>query len=258
MIFNFLKKSTSKNRLPKSSGPVLKILDECAGNFRFPMLDNGYLYLAATRLTAYSNNNDWALVFEIFGFSPRAGIPDLTIQTFASNLTNRAERSDYATKLAYDNYLKNNPNNEFKSFYPIENDDWMSEESCEVLKPSGDIVLRGKNIALPSACDYKANDIALEESAPLTFELCRYLAKNYRENVLATEDERRFNVLNELKFVLTLDDWLHPDLTDGVLPSQTTTFSEIQDVLLTADATKYIGDAIGNTHWSNWPDGGIL
>jgi len=32
---------------------ILSILDDCCDAFTFPMLDNGYVYLAATRLSLY-------------------------------------------------------------------------------------------------------------------------------------------------------------------------------------------------------------
>jgi hypothetical protein len=32
---------------------ILSILDGCCGAFSFPMLDNGYVYLAGTRLSLY-------------------------------------------------------------------------------------------------------------------------------------------------------------------------------------------------------------
>jgi hypothetical protein len=58
-----------------SADEILSILDECANAFTFPMLDNGYVNLAATRLSLFRSEADWAMTIEIFGFSPRAGIP---------------------------------------------------------------------------------------------------------------------------------------------------------------------------------------
>jgi hypothetical protein len=46
------------------------------------MLDNGYIYLAATRLSLFRSSRDWAITIEVFGYSPRAGIPDTSIYTF--------------------------------------------------------------------------------------------------------------------------------------------------------------------------------
>ena len=46
---------------------ILSILDRCCDMFAFPMLDNGYWYLAATRLSLYRSATDWAMVIEVFG-----------------------------------------------------------------------------------------------------------------------------------------------------------------------------------------------
>ena len=81
----------SEGCLPMTFDPeeILSILDRCCDAFTFPMLDNGYVYLAATRLSLYRSTTDWAMVIEVFGFSPRAGLPDTSIQTFASRLHDR-------------------------------------------------------------------------------------------------------------------------------------------------------------------------
>lgn len=52
---------------------ILKQLDKCAENFTFPMLDNGYIYPAGTRLTAYRDDERWAIIIEVIGFSYRGG-----------------------------------------------------------------------------------------------------------------------------------------------------------------------------------------
>jgi hypothetical protein len=101
---------------------ILGILDACCEASTFPMLDNGYVYLAASRLTLYRSDLDWAMVIEIFGFSPRSGAPDVTVQTFASRLYNRNPRESYVSDDAYKGYLRNNAHNESRSYFPIEGD----------------------------------------------------------------------------------------------------------------------------------------
>ncbi len=76
-------------------GAILSVLDRCCDDFKFPMLDNGYVYLAATRLSLYRSAVDWAIVIEVFGFSPRTGIPDTHVSTFASRLGDRDPPEQY-------------------------------------------------------------------------------------------------------------------------------------------------------------------
>jgi hypothetical protein len=90
------------------------------------------------------------------------------------------------------------------------------------------------------------------------FELSRYLAETRRDDVLATHEERIKQVLPGLPQVLLLDEWHHPDLVVGERPSATQTFRQIADVAASGDATKYQTTEPPNTHWSNWPDGGLL
>ncbi|MEM8650367.1 MAG: hypothetical protein AAGF54_07555, partial [Pseudomonadota bacterium] len=115
---------SSATKQPKAV-EILDILDQSAEDYTFPMLDNGYIYLAASRLALFRSLEHWAVVFEIFGFSPRGGHPDLSIITIANKLHSRQKRSDYVSDEAYDNYLKNNPYWESECFWPISNEDWI-------------------------------------------------------------------------------------------------------------------------------------
>src|ERR1700757_2964388 len=92
---------------------ILTVLDGCAEESTFPMLDNGYVYLAATRLSLHRSPDDWAMVIEVFGYSPRASLPDTSIYTFASTVCNRDIPESYGPH-AISNYLANNPNNDFR------------------------------------------------------------------------------------------------------------------------------------------------
>jgi len=108
---------------------ILSILDRCCDDFTFPMLDNGYVYLAATRLSLYRSATDWAIVIEVFGFSPRAGLPDTHIYTFASRLHDRDPPEGYFNRQAYENYLANNPHNESRFVFPVDEGPWQDAES---------------------------------------------------------------------------------------------------------------------------------
>jgi hypothetical protein len=115
------------------SEDILSILEQCSADFTFPMLDNGYVYLAATRLSLHRSDADWGVVIEVFGYSPRAGLPDTHIYTFASTLFRRDSPEKYRSRQAYDNYLANNPHNESRFIYPIGNEDWEGPERWEYI-----------------------------------------------------------------------------------------------------------------------------
>lgn len=240
---------------------ILSILDRCCDAFTFPMLDNGYVYLAATRLSLYRSPEDWALAIEIFGFSPRSELPDTHIYTFASRLHNRDPAENYVTREAYENYLTNNPNNESRFLYPVDPGVWQDDEIPEFL--SGDveeIVVRGMPIPLPNAGDYTRYGIHLEDPSRIqVFEACRYLAHVARDQVLATPAERRASVLPEMSQILQLEEWHHPNVVDDEdRPSGSETFRQLADILVTGNTALYRPTLPPNTHWQNWPDGGRL
>jgi hypothetical protein len=233
---------------------ILKILDDAAQNFIFPMLDNGYVYLAAARLSLFRSAQDWGLVFETFGFSPRAGLPDLAVTTFSSHLV-----GDKANATAVKPDLREYAKQIF--YHPIENGDWIDPEDSEMVKAGAtSLSLRGQLVSLPSAHDYADAQVECENaSQPFVFELCRALANMRRDAVLATIAERTASLSPELKCILTLEDWHHPDVVCSEdLPSKSQTFRQLADVLINGDTSVYQPSKPLNAHWSNWPDGGSL
>lgn len=247
---------------PMNSRPqdILAVLDKCAEHFTFPMLDNGYVYLGATRLSLYRSPTDWAMVIEVFGFSPRSGIPDIHVYTFASRLVRAKSVNDYVSKQAYEAYLENNEHNVSTFIYPIEEGDWMNHDDSELLaKGNSAVVVRGRLVETPSLQEYGALGIALQNPPNVhVFEFCRLLAASDRNCVLATADERRKCVPPELEQILQLDEWNHPNLGNGELPSSSATFKSLAEVLAHGDVAAYQACERPNTHWQNWPEGGTL
>lgn len=239
---------------------ILSILDHNCDTFKFPMLDNGYVYLASTRLSIYRSKMDWAMVIEVFGFSPRAGIPDISVQTFASRLHNRRLPEDYVNREAYERYLASNRNNEYLSVFPIQEGSWQTESIQFVAEGASEIILRDQAIPLPNISEYARHGIELEQANQVhVFELCRFLADIEREKVLATPTERRFNILPEMEQIMQLEEWHHPNVVDDdERPSNSETFQQLAQVLTTGDTSLYKPSQPPNTHWRNWPRGGRL
>jgi len=239
---------------------ILSVLDGCCDSFTFPMLDNGYVYLAQTRLSLYRSVTDWAIVIEVFGFSPRSGLPDTQIYTFASRLSNRDRREQYVNQEAYQKYLANNPNNDSRFVFPVDEGPWQDEENCEfVAEGAREIVVRGRPLSLPVVDEYGRHGIELEQPPRVqVFELCRYLADNSPDQVLATAEERRVSVLPQMSQLLKLGEWNHPSVVDGDRPSSSETFQQLAQVLSTGDIGLYQPIRPPNTHWRNWPEGGKL
>ena len=239
---------------------ILSILDRCCSAFTFPMLDNGYVYLAATRLSLHRTEFDWALVIQVFGYSPRSGLPDTHIYTFASTLHNRNLPEKYVNRQAYDRYLLHNPHNESRFVFPISEGQWQDSSDREfVSSDASEVTVRGRSQTLPSWDKYRHWGIELERPPQIhVSELCRFLAEVGREQVLATPQERRISLLPAMNQVLQLEDWNHPHIVDGDLPSKSETFQQLAQILVTGDGGLYRPSQPPNTHWRNWPDGGSL
>jgi hypothetical protein len=223
------------------------------------MLDNGYVYLAAARLSLHRSATDWALVFEIFGFSPRSGSPDVAIWSFGSRLVGGKTAADYVSEKAYRRYLTVHAHDDAEFFWPLD-DGWQDPDNHElVARGATTVLVRGREIAIPARDAFEREGIQLEEPDRIhTFEVCRYLAAVDRDGVLATPEERRTHVPRELEEILVLDDWHHPDTVTGEVASQTGSFRSIARVLATGETAAYDASEPANTHWSNWPDGGSL
>ena len=243
-----------------NSTEILDVLDGCCAAFTFPMLDNGYVYLAATRLALFRSEHDWAMTIEVFGFSPRAGVPDTHVHTFGSRLLREKSAADYATPQSWDNYLANNPNNESRFFFPLDEGDWQDEDDAERMSATAqNIPLRGQSLTAPSVADLAAHDIKCDGPGSIrVHELCRWLAATQRDLVLATAHERRASVPAELAQILQLEAWHHPDVVNGELPSGNADFRALADVLVRGDVGLYTPHASPNTDWRNWPGGGQL
>jgi hypothetical protein len=240
---------------------ILAVLDRCCDHFTFPMLDNGYVYLAGTRLSLHRTAADWAIVIEVFGFSPRVGLPDTHIYTFASTVHNRNPPEKYVKPEAYERYLANNPHNESRFVHPIDDGPWQDEENNEfVAEDAREIVVRGKALPVPRPDEYERRGIRLEEPPKVqVFELSRFLADVARESVLATAEERRLSVLPEMTQILQLEEWHHPNVVDdNDRPSGSETFQQLAQVLATGEVGFYRPSLHPNTDWRNWPEGGRL
>jgi len=238
---------------------ILAVLDACCETFTFPMLDNGYVYLAATRLSIHWSPADWGVVIEVFGYSPRSGSPDVHVYTFASRLHGRKTKQEFVTEEAHSRYIALNPHNESQFFFPCDGSfqDPDDDETLDAL--ATDVVLRVQPAPLPPVARYADFGISLVDPPRVqVFELCRYLAASHRDLVLATYAERTVNIRPEMQQLLVLDEWNHPDLLGGERPSTSSTFQQLAHALSVGDASAYHAVAPPNTHWRFWPDGGSL
>ena len=167
----------------------------------------------------------------------------------------------YVSDEAHQLYLANNPHNESRFVHPLAEGGWQDDEDgLRLAMGATDVVLRGRAIRLPAIDECEAREIALLEPPSISIpDMCRYLAEVHRDDVLATGAERRVSVRPDMVQLLQLEEWEHPDVVEeSERPSGAATFQQLARVLETGDVSAYRPTAPPNTHWRNWPDGGLL
>jgi len=230
---------------------IQRQLDESAKAFNFPMLDNGSLYLADVRLHAYRDEKRWAIVIEQLGFNPQAG--------GHGGIVNCLYR--------YGNCLTRPPGLGDEDLLNITSDGksgptFADETGLLVRRELGSIRVRGIDfgVNLSPTMQQNAGVRLLDQNQIQGFELVRLLLPKYRDFLLANEDELRARVPADLEEILVLDEWQHPDLAQGQLPSGSPTFRMIIKVLVAGDPVFYQPGPKDspNTHWKHWPNSGQL
>ncbi len=231
-----------------TQGEILSQLDACCPDFTFPMLDNGYVYLADVRLSAYRTEAYWALIIETLGSNFRASGVYNALHCYGNCFAHPAGLADDGIVAVLDDPLNN----------PI----FDEEDRWDVQQEKGSLRVRGKTIAYDVSMKHLLEKGIGEDtwdSGGVTItELVRSLLPEHHALLLATEEELRQRLPFDLPLVLRLDEWHHPDVVEDELPSGNEAFQMIADVFVSGDPMRYKPTLPPNTHWSNWLEGGTL
>jgi hypothetical protein len=228
---------------------ILKQLDDCAEDFTFPMLDNGYVYLANTKLSAFRDENRWVIIIEVVGFNYRGGGHngiDNGLHVFGNCL-------NYQAGTRNENFL-------FLTENAIDKNTFDEEEEFH-LNPNTDVfLLRGKEHRIcHDRKKYEQIGIELEDKESINaFEFLRFLTHETPNSFWATEKEIRERIPIDIPKIIELKEWFHPDLANEEIPSKNETFKQLAQVLVSGNTIFYNPKKKPNTHWRNWLEGGTL
>lgn len=231
-----------------SAAEILEQLDRCAGAYTFPVLDNAYVYPAATRMTLFRDAERWAIVIEVLGFNSHMGG------------TGGIDDALYC----FGNCLRRPPGiSPEDTLRPVSDGDsgrLFEEDGMVVCREATDLRIRGCRVPLPrDPKHYLKRQVRLEMPPDVQgFELLRGLLPEHRDLLLASDEEIRARIPADLPQILRLDEWSHPDISEGDMPSDSPAFQVLARVLETGDPTLYRTRRKPNTHWSRWPEGGVL
>lgn len=228
---------------------ILAQLDKCTVEFTFPILDNGYIYPAGTKLSAYRDDSRWVIVIEAIGFNYRAGG-----HYGISNCLH-----------IYGNCLDHEPGIRNEDFISLTADagdchTFDEEEYFYLNADCSNFLLRDQILPLYHDRElYEKSGIQLEDAERIkAFEFLRLLDALHHDRLVATEDEIRDRIPTDIPRVIELHEWFHPDLVNKEIPSQNETFIQIAQVLECGDVNYYKPTSKPNTNWVNWPEGGTL
>ena len=229
---------------------ILEQFDRAAKNFVFPMLDNGYVYPADVRLSIFRDQARWLMIVEVLGvYVPKVSGCDVfqnCLHLFGSDLYREPGTANEDFHYPIDS-LPDDPL--FEDEY-----DWYVRPQCRVLG------IRGRRIALDlSAAALVQRGLELLEPPNVDpVVVMRSLLPEQRLLLLASPEELAARNQDDLPLFITLDEWFHPDLAAGDLPSGCETFQMLAEAISTGNAAVYNPTREPNTHWRNWPDGGTL
>lgn len=198
-------------------------------------------------MTVFRDAERWAIVIEVLGFNSHMGG------------TGGIDDALYR----FGNCLRRPPGiSPEDTLRPVSDGDSgpLFEEDGILVRPEAtDLRIRGSLIPLPRDSEHYLQRQVLLEAPPTlqAFELLRGLLPEHRALLLATDEEVRARVPEDLPQILRLDEWSHPDISEGDMPSGSPSFQSLAQVLETGDVTLY-RPRKPNTHWSRWPEGGVL
>lgn len=227
-----------------SAKEILNQLDKCAEDYTFPMLDNGYIYLVTSKLTAYRDEKRWVIIIEVVGY----------------NYKGRGHNGINNCLHIFGNCIDFEPGTDNNNFlYPTDNSSDEPTFVEEILNSKiKTMILRKKEITINHNREFYAEKgIEFEEEDKIfIWEFLRGLVPEYENDFFATETEIRERIPKDLTKFLELKEWNHPDCADSELPSKNETFKLIAKALETGITELYKPTKEPNNHWKNWPYGG--
>jgi hypothetical protein len=224
---------------------ALTDLDKHAQEFNFPVFDNAYVEFAAARITAFSNPDKWAIIFEVLGFSERevAFVDDIYAYSSCS------PRHGYIGESGHIQTSRESPFFDEKTNACIA--DWSSWA----------LVVRDKTFYFsPTPDEYSAAGVDLGQRAagPGTLreiEALRYAVKKLGAQSLLLNDSELLSFLPgciHLPKLLQTESWEHPDVAAGGRPSDKISIRTLIEAVSANDAAKF-NPGLSNVEWRLWP-----
>lgn len=213
---------------------ILQQLDRCAEQFRFPGFNNMNYHLGTARISAFRSSGSWVILLEEICWWPASEGIVRNLYAFGNCLDEKALA--FPGQPAWQQGMVYWPDS------PIE----CAFDECGELSITH-LRIRGQSVNI---CP---EDIALVPEVPERgFAVMVHLLDAYREQLLCTPEELRRIVPVELEMLVRLDQWCHPDVYLGELPSQNESFRNLAESLASGDLSRLRPAVQPNVDWRLW------
>lgn len=222
---------------------IFEDLDKHASEFNFPVLDNAYVEMAATRMTVFKGREDWVLAFEVLGYSTQEGAFVDDLYAFGSCLEKEGFVNSRTIMFAAIESPLIDPSTEA----------WIADWQGWA------VVVRGKTYSFsPQREEYTAHGIdvplnggpgSLRESQLMRFFVH---SEGTRELYMAEPELRQeLHLPPEMPVFLQTEQWEHPDIAGQEKPSENVS---IRSILAALDSDSPLDFQRGcpNTEWWRW------
>jgi hypothetical protein len=213
---------------------ILAVLDESARKFAFPAFDNMNYYLGTARINGFRDEQRWALIIQEVCWWPAADGIMLNVSAYGNCLSEKT--------LAFPGQARWDQGMIYWPHSPIECEfDDQGELRFDALRIRGQAVVLDPHQVPPQP--------AVPERG---FAILVHLLETFREQLLCTAEELARVVPHNLPDLLCLDNWKHPDICRGELPSHNESLCNLAEVLASGDLSQLRAAAHPNVDWRLW------
>ncbi len=225
-------------------------------------LENGYCYVASSRIHLYADSTRWAIVFETAGYETRSFDAEITLNYIGNCI-------DYPIdKYPERSYITNSSRIiliEGAEFERIENKEGSDSETFELIDQNiKEIKIRDKYVSFDNNYkNYEKTGIEIRDydnpKNLIDFKnFVRFLNETDPVSINATEDEILKHIPKDLPKLMTIDKFHFVSAYEKTNPpSNQETYKLIAKILTTRDTTNWKPTQKSNNHWKNWDSGSL-
>jgi hypothetical protein len=222
---------------------VLQDLDNHASEFDFPMLDNTYVEFAKARLSLFAGPESWVIAFEIIGYSINEGSFVNDLYAFGNCLSREGVLTSFPVAAGVADCPFVDPATEA---WIADWKDWSI--SCRDrrfhFQPTYDEYVR-----LGISVDSEGGPGSLRPKDILRFFTG---TKGCGDLFLAKQELlEELHGCQNVNLLLQTEEWQHPDIASGELPSESISIRSLADAVALSSADMFMPGRI-NTDWRLW------